>query len=291
MKKIFSMILVFALSFSLLVPSFATEKGLDLVSNQFNSNASNQSSDEFLQFLLDNNVYFEVEDTYYSVVPKNIDMRSSFSMEKDNVNYVETNRMLTKNAIPKAINDVNSKNEMMSLSREATSSDVRMRQVSFTDGEKRVSSTQGDMDNLLYSGMTIIVGTKYAIPGTIMSLLAMFGTPIEQYGATKIVVNNTYFRRDTWFEVLDSAHNFYNCMLISETRETKAEVIVRATDLNSGVQRTNAENYAGIVQEYSSRHNKLTSNINDAYMRYNLGYHEPVVYRYYTGVRHENKLD
>lgn len=42
---------------------------------------------------------------------------------------------------------------------------------------------------------------------------------------------------------------------------------------------------------YFRRHNKLTRNIQGAYMRYKLAYSDLEVYKYYTGDRNENLLD
>lgn len=77
-------------------------------------------------------------------------------------------------------------------------------------------------------------------------------------------------------------------MLITEIRNTNCTITAHIFNKLTNYLHSEAADYNDIIIEYSNRHNNLTTNIDEAVIRYSIGCTEPLVYRYYTGTKIDN---
>jgi len=89
-----------------------------------------------------------------------------------------------------------------------------------------------------------------------------------------------------WYEVLTSQG--YTPMIISESRHTNCSVFTEMYNKVTQHVDTGSKAYNDIMIEYASNYTSMTTCINLAVQRYNLGYTEPATYSYGTGLVIDN---
>lgn len=267
--------------------SYANEMHVDennylgkyIESKESNKDDYPMNSDEYIQFLIDNKIDFEITDLYYKKI-EDINMTGNTIQNMLQLNgdyYIESKVKTAKNSIPGLYryND----------------GELRVREVKYSLFDVPVDFKEGSLQIMKGTAISVLSGVlskTHPLIGFILFVADQIPYSEPEYGWISSTVKNNHVDSNVWHEVYDGRD--FTVMVITESRMTNVIYNQSVTNKNTGFVTSVAEDFNGIYYQYSIYFGQLTRNLQEALNRYNAGITFPNLYRYSTGTFIDNSI-
>lgn len=260
-KKIIALMIITILSISQ-ISSFAavapnvSKSGFEEYCSLQNSNKISAksikkdfNSDDYIKYLTEKGIKFEVTDKYYSNSGKIVGTISSKN--------IEPKRLVKAGLV------------------------TRAREVKEYSSREQVDQVADTAKNLVTYVIGILAEKAHPAIAFINNVGSIFGIKKEDMGDTRIVTYNYYIYNNVWHEV-NSTYG-YIPMVITQSRRTNLDVYTAITNKKNNRTESTTQAYNNVCNEYSMYYGNIVRNLQEAENRYNAGLRDPEIYNYNSG--------